>query len=191
VAQVLEKVAAALGKKVRQVYVVVLDRPRHATLIAEIRAAGAALRLISDGDVTAAVSPSLHDTGIDLYLGTGGSPEGVLTAAGVLALGGDQQLRMWPRDDDERAELKALPVAPDLSRIYYAKDLVTSPSAIFCATGISDSALLPGVKLIGHKVITHSILMRSQSRSVRYIKTVHDLDFKTIRRSPDRKDHYV
>jgi fructose-1,6-bisphosphatase II len=191
VAQVLEKVAAALGKKVRQVYVVVLDRPRHATLIAEIRAAGAALRLISDGDVTAAVSPSLHDTGIDLYLGTGGSPEGVLTAAGVLALGGDQQLRMWPRDDAERAELKTLPVAPDLSRIYYAKDLVTSPSAIFCATGISDSALLPGVKLIGHKVITHSILMRSQSRSVRYIKTVHDLDFKTIRRSPDRKDHYV
>jgi fructose-1,6-bisphosphatase II len=169
----------------------VLDRPRHAKLISEIRAAGAALRLISDGDVTAAVSPSLHDTGIDLYLGIGGSPEGVLTAAGVLALGGDQQLRMWPRDDAERAELKTACPDADLKRIFYAKDLITSPSAIFCATGISDSALLPGVRLIGRKVITHSILMRSQSRTVRYIKTVHDLDFKTIRRSPDRKDHYV
>ncbi len=191
VAQVLARVATALGKPVRQVYVVILDRPRHARLIAEIRAAGAALRLISDGDVTAAVSPSLHDSGMDLYMGIGGSPEGVLTAAGVLALGGDQQLRMWPRDDAERAEIQASPAAANLGRIYFAKDLVIGPSAIFCATGISDSPLLPGVRLIGRKVITHSILMRSQSRSVRYIRTVHDLDFKTIRRSPDGKDHYV
>ncbi|MDB6126384.1 MAG: glpX [Verrucomicrobia bacterium] len=191
VKDILERVAAALGKQVRQVYAVVLDRPRHAKLIADIRAAGAALRLISDGDVTAAVSPSLHDTGMDLYLGIGGSPEGVLTAAGVLALGGDQQLRMWPRDDAERAEIKSTCPNADVRRIFYAKDLITSPSAIFCATGISDSPLLPGVRLIGRKVITHSILMRSQSRSVRYIKTVHDLDFKTIRRSPNRKDHYV
>ncbi len=191
VAQVLARVATALGKPVRQVYVVILDRPRHARLIAEIRAAGAALRLISDGDVTAAVSPSLHDSGMDLYMGIGGSPEGVLTAAGVLALGGDQQLRMWPRDDAERVEIQASPAAANLGRIYFAKDLVIGPSAIFCATGISDSPLLPGVRLIGRKVITHSILMRSQSRSVRYIRTVHDLDFKTIRRSPDRKDHYV
>lgn len=191
IGEILDKVATALGKKVRQVYVVVLDRPRHAKLIADIRASGAALRLISDGDVTAAVSPSLPDTGMDLYVGMGGSPEGVLTAAGVLALGGDQQLRMWPRDDAERAEIKASPAAVNLGRIYYAKDLITSPSAIFCATGISDSPLLPGVRLIGRKVITHSILMRSQSRSVRYIKTIHDLDFKTIRRSPDRRDHYV
>ena len=191
VAQILQCVAKALGKQVQQVYAVVLDRPRHAKIIAEIRATGAALRLISDGDVTAAVSPSLHDAGVDLYLGMGGSPEGVLTAAGVLALGGDQQLRMWPRDAAERAEIAKLPEAANLGRIYYAKDLVTSPSAIFCATGISDSPLLPGVKLIGRKVITHSILMRSHSRTVRYIKTVHDLDFKTIRRSPNRRDHYV
>src|SRR6185295_15699261 len=191
IGQVLERIAFALGKNVRQVYVVVLDRPRHAKLISDIRAAGAALRLLSDGDVTAAVSPSLPDTGIDLYAGIGGSPEGVLTAAGVLALGGDQQLRMWPRDDAERAELKTTCPNADLKKIFYANDLITSPSAIFCATGISDSALLPGVRLIGRKVITHSILMRSQSRTVRYIKTVHDLDFKTIRRSPDRKDHYV
>jgi len=191
IAQILERVAVALGKKTRQVYVVVLDRPRHAKIIADIRAAGAALRLISDGDITAAVSPSIHDAGVDLYVGTGGSPEGVITAAGVQALGGDQQLRMWPRDDKERAEIMATPAAKDLKRIYYAKDLVTSPSSIFCATGISDSPLLPGVKLIGRKVTTHSILMRSQSRTVRYIRTVHDLDFKTIRRSPGRKDHYV
>ena len=191
VAQILASVAAALGKNVKQVYVVVLDRPRHAKIIAEIRAAGAALRLISDGDVTAAVSPSLPDAGVDLYMGMGGSPEGVLTAAGVLALGGDQQLRMWPRDEAERVEIAATPAGADLGRIFYAKDLVTSPSCIFCATGISDSPLLPGVKLIGRKVITHSILMRARSRTVRYIKTVHDLDFKTIRRSPDRIDHYV
>ena len=100
-------------------------------------------------------------------------------------------IRMGGLDDAERAEIKKTPAAADLGRIYYAKDLVTSPSAIFCATGISDSPLLPGVRLIGRKVITHSILMRSQSRTVRYIKTVHDLDFKTIRRSPDRRDHYV
>ena len=86
--------------------------------------------------------------------------------------------------------LKTLTPA-DLERVYHRDDLVHGDSAIFCATGISDSPLLPGVRLIGRKVITHSILMRSQSRSVRYIRTVHDLDFKTIRRSPDRKDHYV
>lgn len=176
----LPRVAEALGKRVQELVVVVLNRPRHAELIQEIRRAGSALRLISDGDIAAAVAPSLPDSGVDLYCGIGGSPEGVLTAAALRALGGDMLLRMWPRDRAEREELLAELSVMELSRIFRAHDLVTGESAVFCATGISDSAMLPGVKLTGKKAITHSILMRARSRTVRYIRAVHDLETKTI-----------
>jgi fructose-1,6-bisphosphatase II len=178
--QTLHTVAAALGKRVQELMVVTLNRPRHTHIINEVRRVGAALRLISDGDITAAVAPSLPDSGVDLYCGIGGSPEGVLTAAALRALGGDMLLRMWPHDETERVRLSTDLGAVQTRRIFHAGDLVTGESALFCATGISDSALLPGVKLTGKKAITHSILMRTRSQTVRYIRAVHDLEHKTI-----------
>ena len=176
----LPRIAEALGKRVQELVVVVLNRPRHAELIKEIRQVGSALRLISDGDIAAAVAPSLPDSGVDLYCGIGGSPEGVLAAAALRALGGDMLLRMWPRDAGEQAKLRDEIDDAELTRVFRAHDLVTGESCLFCATGISDSAMLPGVKLTGKKAITHSILMRARSRTVRYIRAVHDLETKTI-----------
>lgn len=177
---VLRRVAEALGKRVQELVVVMLNRPRHAQFIAEVRRVGAALRLIGDGDITAAVAPSLPDSGVDLYYGVGGSPEGVLTAAALKALGGGLLLRMWPRDDEEHERLRADLGDAELARVFGQDDLVRGESALFCATGISDSSLLPGVKVTGKKAVTHSILMRAHSRTVRYVRAVHDLMHKTI-----------
>ena len=177
---VLRRVAEALGKRVGELVVVMLNRPRHAQFIAEVRRVGAALRLIGDGDITAAVAPSLPESGVDLYYGIGGTPEGVLTAAALKALGGGMLLRSWPRDEAERDLLRANLGEAELSRVFGVDDLVQGESALFCATGISDSSLLPGVKLTGLKAITHSILMRARSRTIRYIRAVHDLGHKTI-----------
>lgn len=177
---VLRSVAEALGKRVGELVVVMLNRPRHAAYIAEVRRVGAALRLIGDGDITAAVAPSLPETGVDLYYGIGGSPEGVLTAAALKALGGGMLLRCWPRDEQEHDRLRAEVGETELARVFGVDDLVRGESALFCATGISDSPLLPGVKLTGQKAITHSILMRAHSRTIRYIRAVHDLGHKTI-----------
>jgi fructose-1,6-bisphosphatase II len=177
---ILGRVAEALGKRVQELVIVMLNRPRHSAFIAEVRRVGAALRLIGDGDITAAVAPSLPDSGVDLYYGVGGSPEGVLTAAALKALGGGMLLRAWPRDDAERASLRGHLTDAELSQVFGVGDLVHGESALFCATGISDSSLLPGVKLTGPKATTHSILMRAHSRTIRYIQAVHDLRHKTI-----------
>lgn len=179
--QTLTLVANALGKRLGELVVTVLDRPRNQPFIDAVRRVGASLRLIADGDITAAVAPSLPDSGIDLFVGMGGAPEGILTAAALKALGGEILVRMWPRDAEEKAELLKNHTPAELARVYLTDDLVQGDSAIFCATGISDSPMLPGVKLIGKTAITHSILMRSHSRTVRYIKAVHDLEVKTIR----------
>jgi fructose-1,6-bisphosphatase II len=178
--KVLHRLAEALGKRVGELVVVMLNRPRHEAFIKEVRRIGAALRLIGDGDITAAVAPSLPESGVDLYYGIGGSPEGVLTAAALKALGGGMLLRAWPRDDNERRRLLETTNEAELARSFGADDLVKGESALFCATGISDSALLPGVKLTGNKATTHSILMRARSRTIRYIRAVHDLGHKTI-----------
>jgi fructose-1,6-bisphosphatase II len=177
---ILNRIAEALGKRVQELVVVTLNRPRHAAIIAEVRRVGSALRLISDGDITAAVAPSLPDSGVDLYYGMGGSPEGVLAAAALRTLGGDMLMRMWPSNEEERASLLKTMTEAELTRTYKSIDLVMGESALFCATGISDSPLLPGVRLIGKKAITHSILMRAHSRTVRYIRAVHDLEHKRI-----------
>ena len=176
----LGRLAEALGKRIPELVVMTLNRPRHADIIAQVRKCGAALRLISDGDITAAVSPSLVDSGVDLFYGIGGSPEGILTAAALKALGGEMLLRMWPRDAAERAAVLREMSAEDLDRVWTIDELVRGKSAIFCATGISDSPLLPGVRIVGKKAITHSILMRAKSRTVRYIRAEHDLECKTI-----------
>src|SRR4051812_7320300 len=178
--QTISKVAKALDKRVSEVVVMTMNRPRHTEMIKEIRRIGASLLLISDGDITAAVSPSLPDSGVNLYYGIGGTPEGILTAAALKALGGELLMRMWPRDDAERASILSQVADAELTRVFRSNDLVMGDSALFCATGISDSPLVPGVKLVGKKAITTSILMRARSRTVRYIRAIHDLEHKTI-----------
>jgi fructose-1,6-bisphosphatase II len=177
---ILRRVAEALGKRVQELVVVMLNRPRHQAFISEVRRVGAALRLIGDGDITAAVAPSLPGSGVDLYYGIGGSPEGVLTAGALKALGGGMLVRAWPRDDAERGRIRAEFGEPEVEQVLGVHELVQGESALFCATGISDSSLLPGVKLTGTKATTHSILMRARSRTIRYIQAVHDLRHKTI-----------
>jgi fructose-1,6-bisphosphatase II len=172
--------AAALNKRISDLVIVVLDRPRNQKYIDIVRNEGASLRLIADGDIAAAVAPSLPDSGVDLYVGIGGSPEGILTASALKALGGEILLRMWPRDAAEREELLKTVSVEDLEKVYTTDELVTGESSIFCATGISDSPLLPGVKLVGNTATTHSILMRARSQTVRYIRAVHNLGTKTI-----------
>lgn len=176
----LLSVAKALRKRISDIVVVTLDRPRNQSYVETVRRLGGSLRLISDGDIAAAVAPSMPDSGVDLYVGIGGTPEGILTASALKALDGDILLRMWPRDDVERAELSKIVNQQDLQRTFFRDDLVAGESSIFCATGISDGPLLPGVKLVGATAITHSILMRSRSKTVRYIRAVHNLNQKTI-----------
>ncbi|MFZ4765262.1 MAG: class II fructose-bisphosphatase [Roseimicrobium sp.] len=181
--EVLALVAKALDKRVAELVVCTMDRPRHDDLVRQVRAAGAALRMISDGDITAAVAPSLPSSGVDLYIGMGGSPEGVLAAAALKCLGGDMQLRMWfdeSRHAQHKAEVAAMLSPEELVKVYHVDDLVIGESALFCATGISDSPLLPGVKLIGHHGETHSILMRSRSGTVRHITATHNLYRKVV-----------
>jgi fructose-1,6-bisphosphatase II len=178
--EVIEFIAEALGKKVRDVVVVTMDRPRHAQIIQEVRACGAALRMITDGDIAAAVAPSLPDSGVDMYVGMGGSPEAVLAAAALKCLGGDMDVRMWFHNEEHRAEVAATTSEEEMTRTYRSDDLIMGESALFCATGISDSPLLPGVKIIGHRIETHSILMRARSGTIRHIHASHDLDRKVV-----------
>ena len=176
-----------------ELVVLILDRPRNQPFIDGVRAAGAGLRMVSDGDISAAIAPALSESGIDLYVGIGGTPEGVLTSTAMRALGGDIQMRMWFKNEASRETELAndAAAARDVHRVFTAEELSPGESAIFCATGITHSALLPGVKLIGKTAITHSILMRARSRTVRYIRAVHDLEHKTIHLRSDRADHKI
>ena len=178
----LEIVALKLGKRVHDLVVVILDRPRHQKLIEQVRKTGAAIRLISDGDIAGAIAPALPGSGVDCYLGTGGSPEAVLAAAALKCLGGELLAQMWPRDDAERAELKKNGVTDaDLAKVYTADDMAQGDRIIFAATGISDSAMLKGIRFESGHATTTSVLMRAQYRTIRYIMTSHDMDLKTIR----------
>jgi fructose-1,6-bisphosphatase II len=181
ISETMAIVARALDKRVQDVVVMMLDRPRHKEMVEEIRGAGASLRMISDGDIAAAIAPALPESGIDLYMGIGGSPEAVLAAAGIKCLGGEMQCKMWPRDEKERARLIGEGYEKELDRVYWADDLANGKNILFCATGISDSALLRGVRSQGATATTHSILMRAKSRTVRSIRATHDLSQKTIR----------
>jgi fructose-1,6-bisphosphatase II len=192
IAEMLAIVARAVDKRVQDVAVMMLDRPRHKEIVEQIRAAGASLRMIGDGDIAAAIAPSLPDSDVDLYMGIGGSPEAVLAAAGIKCLGGDMQCKMWPRDEKERKKLIADDYEKDLECVYSADDLANGQNILFCATGISDSALLPGVRARGGvTAITHSILMRAKSKTVRFIRARHNLQTKTIRLRSDNREHII
>src|SRR3954465_10376359 len=191
ISEMLAIVARATDKRVQDVAVMMLDRPRHKEIVEQIRGCGASLRMIGDGDIAAAMAPALPASAIDLYMGIGGSPEAVLAAAGIKCLGGDMQCKMWPRDDKERKQLIADGFEKDFERIFMADDLANGKNIVFCATGISDSALLRGIRSQGDKAITHSILMRAKSKTVRFIRATHDLKNKTIRLRSDNREHPI
>ncbi|MET0804461.1 MAG: class II fructose-bisphosphatase [Acidimicrobiales bacterium] len=167
----LQAVAAAKGESVREVTAVVLDRPRHDELVAEIRGAGARIRLIPDGDVAGAISTAWPDSGADILFGIGGTPEGVITAAALKCMGGEQQGRLWPRNDDERQA--AIDAGYDLDRVLSIDDMVAGDNCFFAATGITDGELLKGVHFAGNSVFTESLVMRSKSGTVRVVNGRH------------------
>ncbi|MCP5535096.1 MAG: class II fructose-bisphosphatase [Akkermansiaceae bacterium] len=180
ISEVIKISAKILGKNIRDITVMVLDRPRNEHIVEEIRSIGSKLRMIADGDITAAMAPSLPSTDVDLYAGIGGSPEGVLSAAGLRCLGGGQQAKIWPADEAEKQQLIASGWGDKLDTIFRSRDLAKGNNIIFSATGISPSPLLKGVHVDGHTAITHSVLMRIRSKTVRFIEAHHDLRTKTI-----------
>jgi len=166
-------VAKAKGESPQDVTVVILDRPRHAELISQVRETGARIHLITDGDVAGAIMAAREGTGIDLLLGIGGTPEAIIAACALKCLGGVIQGRLAPRDDAERR--RALDAGHDLSRVLTTDDLVSSDDVFFAATGITDGELMAGVRYRPGGATTHSLVMRSRSGTIRSIKSEHQL----------------
>jgi len=171
----LTAMAAAFNRSVSDLVITILDRPRHAELITRVRAAGARIRLISDGDVSAAIAAAVRGTGVHAVMGIGGAPEGVLAAAAIRCLGGEMQGRFWFRNDDERRRVRAMGVA-DPDRIFTTTDLVPGESVIFAATGITDGDLFRGVRFFGGGARTHSLVMTRQSGEIRFVDGIHLTD---------------
>lgn len=176
----LRVVAAVLGRRVSEVTVVILDRPRHARLIEEVRQVGARIKLITDGDVAAGIATALEGTGVDMLMGIGGAPEGVLTAAALKCLGGEIQCRLWLQSAEDEARAHAAGLT-DSRRVYTQDDLVRGDRVIFAATGVTDGDLLKGVRYYGRTARTHSLLMRAHTKTVRMVETIHNLEYKTLR----------
>ena len=187
----LKTVADCLGKRLNDLLVVLLDRPRHETLIDQIRKTGARIRLITDGDVAMAIAPSMLESAVDLYVGIGGSPEAVIAAGAIKCLGGQMIVKMCPRDEKEREALNHSGWADQMEKIYNCDDLASGEEIMFAATGISDSPMLPGVSIQGQHAHSHSILMRAEYRTVRYIHAIHDLSHKTILLASDNLEHFL
>lgn len=180
----LKAVASAMDRAVEDLTVVILDRPRHAGIIKQVRDAGARIKLISDGDVSPAVNAAIEGTGVHMMLGVGGAPEGVLAAAAVKCLGGDMQGRLWPDGTDAEkaaqiARSKSMGLA-DINKVLTINDLVSSDDVIFAATAITQGDLLNGVRYFGGGVRTHSLVMRKASGTVRFIDAIHKYDQKPL-----------
>ncbi|QJU53964.1 class II fructose-bisphosphatase [Herbiconiux sp. KACC 21604] len=170
----IRALAKAKGKDVGDIRVAVLDRPRHAPLIDEIRAAGAGTRLMLDGDVAGGINAARYGTRIDMCVGIGGSPEGVATACAIKALGGFIQTRLAPKNDEERQ--KGIDAGLDVDKLYTADDLVKGDNTFFVATGVTDGGLVAGVKRLGPIIRTESIVLRSHSGTIRRIEADHLLE---------------
>jgi fructose-1,6-bisphosphatase II len=176
-AENLARIAQALGRRVSDLTVVILDRDRHATLIEDVRAAGARIKLISDGDLSAAISCAVSGTGVHAVMGTGGAPEGVITAAALRCLGGEIQARFRFRNDEERERAERMGVGgADEERVYGTMDLAPAENLVFSATGVTEGDLLQGVRFFGGGARTHSLVMGYQSKQVRFVDTVHMFD---------------
>jgi len=175
VAENLRNLARAFQRDVEDLVVVVLDRPRHAQLIADIRAAGARIRLIGDGDMSAGIAAAVRGTGIHAVMGIGGAPEGVIAAGAMRCLGGEIQGRLTALDDKQRARLHALGY-DDLTRIYRTEDLAPGEEIVFSATGVTDGELLKGVRFFGGGSRTSTLFMSLQRRIIRFVDTIRRED---------------
>ncbi len=175
----LEVLATSLQRQISDITVVILDRPRHADLIAAVRKAGARIKLISDGDVAPAISAAVSGPGVNAVMGIGGAPEGVLTAAALRCLGGEIQGRFWYRNDGERLRAKEMGIS-DPDRVYRTEDLVRGKDLVFAATGITDGDLFRGVRLFGGGVRTHSIVMTASAHQIRFVDAIHIHDMPRV-----------
>jgi fructose-1,6-bisphosphatase class II len=171
----LKAIASALDREVHDLVIIVLDRPRHERLIADIRKAGARIRLISDGDLSAGISAAVVGTGVHAVMGTGGAPEGVLTAAAMRCLNGEIQGKLVLTKPADRERLKKMGIS-DLDKVYRTEELAPGPSLIFAAAGVTDGALLKGVRFFGDGLRTHTLVMTTVPHQVRFIDTIHAKD---------------
>lgn len=167
----LRRIADAVGKYVEDLTVVILDRPRHERLVREVRETGARINLIGDGDLAGALNTCFPETGVDVLMGVGNAPEGIIAAAAIRCMGGDMQARLQCRDDAERARARELGIA-DLERVLTAEDLAGG-NVMFAATGVTNGDFLKGVRFTGDGARSHSVVMRSKTGTLRYIETVH------------------
>lgn len=167
----LHNIAKAKKKPVSTITVVILNRPRHAELINRVRALGARIKMISDGDVAGALMCALPDTGMDVLMGIGGAPEAVITACALKCMGGEIQCRLWARDEAERA--RGIAEGLDLDKVLVTDDLVSSENIFFAATGVTGGEFLEGVQFIGDRAVTHSIVLRSMTGTMRRIEAIH------------------
>jgi fructose-1,6-bisphosphatase II len=173
IADNIAAIARAKGSSPHDVTVVILDRPRHKDIVRQVRATGVRIKFIPDGDVAGAIMAAREGTGVDLLLGIGGTPEGIIAACAIKALGGVLQGRLWPQGDEERQ--KAIAAGHDLDRVLTTDDLVTSDDVFFAATGITDGELVDGVRYRKGTAYTHSLVMRSRSGTIRTIASEHKL----------------
>ncbi len=171
----LKIAAAVLGLDVNEITVAILNRKRHEKLIDDIRKVGARIKLISDGDIAAAIATALPDSGINLYMGIGGSPEAVLAAAALKAIDGEIQLKLFPTEEEKEKNADL-----DTGKVYLTDDLAGGDNVIFSATGVTDGDLLEGVRYSKNHAITYTIAMRSKTRTIRKVEAFHDLSYKTI-----------
>jgi fructose-1,6-bisphosphatase class II len=171
----LKALAKALDREVHDLVIIVLDRPRHERLIADIRKAGARIRLISDGDLSAGISAAVVGTGVHAVMGTGGAPEGVLTAAAMRCLNGEIQGKLVLTKPADKERLKKMGIT-NLDKVYRTEDLAPGPSVIFAAAGVTDGALLKGVRFFGDGLRTHTLVMTTVPHQVRFIDTIHAKD---------------
>jgi fructose-1,6-bisphosphatase class II len=171
----LKAIAAALGRDVHDLVVIVLDRPRHEKLIAEIRKCGARIRLIGDGDLSAGITAAVIGTGVHAVMGTGGAPEGVLTAAAMRCLNGEIQAKLVLTKPSDAERLKKMGIG-DLDKVYRTEDLAPGRNVIFAAAGVTEGSLLKGVRFFGDGVRTHTLLMMTVPHQVRFIDTIHAKD---------------
>lgn len=178
IADVLQKIAKEKNANVHDLMVCILDRDRHQNIIQDVRAAGARINLIGDGDVSAVIATTDPESGIDVYVGTGGAPEGVLAAAALQCVGGSMLGRLIFRNDDEKARAERWGIQ-DLNKIYATDDLAKPDNVMFAATGVTNGAMLPGVRRYPGGAVTHSIVMRSKSGTVRKVEAVHNFNRKT------------
>lgn len=170
------RIAEALRRKVTDITVVILDRPRHEDLIAEVRGTGARIKLISDGDVSAAISCAVQGTGIHAVMGIGGAPEGVITAAALRCLGGEIQARFRFRNDEDRERAARMLGHADEDKVFRTEDLASGEHLVFAATGVTPGELLQGVRFFGGGARTHSLVMAYRTKQVRFVDTVHMFD---------------